>query len=116
MNSLSLFLSWNIFISLSILTDSCAGYNSLVWQLWPFRAWNISFETHIVLEVSVQTNKQTNKTNKKTPNQSGVSYSSGLPLEVMRPFSIAVFNFHSLACIFGVLTIICCGEFSLLVL
>lgn len=52
-NFLSLFLSWNIPI-LFYLTDSFAGYTILGWQLWSFRAWNVSFHTLMALEVPVR--------------------------------------------------------------
>jgi hypothetical protein len=38
MNFFSFCLSWKVFISHSLLKDSCAGYTNLVWQLLSFRS------------------------------------------------------------------------------
>lgn len=95
-NFLSLFLSWNTSI-LFYLTDSFAGYSG----------------SAVVVFQGLEC---------VSPYPNGVRNScqmircrSGGPPEATRSFSFAASKVCSLACGFSVLTVICCGKFSLLV-
>jgi hypothetical protein len=52
MNSFHLCLSWQIFISPSILKDNFAGYSDLGCQLFCFKAWNTSGHSFLAFRVS----------------------------------------------------------------
>ena len=76
----NLFLSWNIFISPSLVIESFAGYSNLGWHLYSLRFCITSSLDLLAFIV---------------PGEKSSVVLIGLPLYITRPFSITAFNiFH----------------------